>query len=314
MVYIPAGKFVMGSVNSAAERHEGPEIEVEMPAFWIDKTEVTNAQYRAFVEATGYITVAERDIDWEEISKEVAPGTPRPHDSILAAGSLVFTPTDKAVPLEDYSQWWRWVVGANWRHPEGPNSDIKDKDNYPVVHIAFEDALAYADWIGKSLPTEAQWEYAGRAKTQVSNYSWGNELTPNGQYLANFFQGEFPYSNTGADGFIGAAPVMSYAADQYGLYDMIGNVWEWTLDKYRPDTYAQRVSKGGARGCYNPAGPSKSYDPMDPYATDKRVVKGGSFLCSEQYCSNYRPSSRMATSTDSGQNHLGFRCIKKVKN
>lgn len=311
MVYIQGGIYTMGSTENYAEKHEGPEIKVEIKSFYMDETEVTNAQFSKFVEATGYKTLAERPIDWEQIKQELPPGTPKPHDSLLAAGSLVFTPPTHPVQLNDYSQWWKWVVGANWKYPEGPGSSIEGKGNHPVVHIAYEDAQAYAKWAGKRLPTEAEWEYAAQGGKDGSQFIWGEELTPQGQYLANFFQGSFPYENSAADGFNSTAPVKSFPKNKFGLYDIIGNVWEWTSDLYRPDIKKIYQEKGITM-CKNPTGPERSYDPNDPYASQKRVTKGGSFLCSVEYCSNYRASSRMATSFDSGQNHLGFRCVKDL--
>jgi len=310
MVWVPGGRFVMGSEDASATHNEGPEYTVEVSGFWMDETEVTNAEFREFVEATGYVTVAERPIDWEELKKQVPPGTPRPPEHMLQPGSLIFAPPHQAVPLDDYSRWWAWQTGANWRHPQGPGSNIEGKDNYPVVHIAYEDAQAYAEWAGKRLPTEAEWEYASRGGNANQPFAWGDELMPNGRYLANFFQGNFPYNNSGQDGFAGAAPVKSYKPNGYGLYDMIGNVWEWSADFYRPDTHAQNKLTGMAV-CKNPTGPESSYDPAEPMA-EKRVTKGGSFLCSQEYCSNYRPSARMATATDSGQEHLGFRCVQEA--
>jgi formylglycine-generating enzyme required for sulfatase activity len=306
MVWIPGGTFIRGNDGNEASVHEGPAHTVEVNGFWMDETEVTNAQYREFVKATGYVTVAERPIDWEELKKNLPAGTPKPADSILQPGSMVFSPPNYPVQLNDFSQWWAWVVGANWRHPYGPESSIEGKDNYPVVHIAYEDAVAYADWAGKRLPTEAEFEFAAKNAKSGAPFAWGDELTPQGKYLANFFQGDFPYRMTGEDGYAGIAPVKSYPPNSYGLYEVIGNVWEWTSDWYRPDTYAQ-LDKMTI--CKNPTGPESSYDPTDPY-NPKRVIKGGSYLCSIQYCSNYRPSARMATAIDSGQEHLGFRCVK----
>jgi len=312
MVYIPGGTFTMGSSENYTETDEGPEVLVKLDPFFMDETEVTNAQFKLFVKETGYITVSERPVDWNQIKKDLPEGTPKPHDSILAPGSLVFSPPSQSVNLNDYSQWWQWVSGANWKHPQGPNSNLEGKDNHPVVHIAYEDAQAYANWAGKRLPTEAEWEFASRGSKNNNQFVWGNELTPQGVYLANFFQGDFPHNNTQKDGFETSAPVKSYSENIFGLYDMIGNVWEWTSDWYRPDT-KQMYLANGTKLCYNPKGPDSSFDPNDPYVTQKRVIKGGSFLCSEQYCSNYRSTSRMATSTDSGQNHLGFRCVQNIK-
>lgn len=308
MVWIKGGEFMLGNSSTDAANTEGPAVLTKMDGYWIDETEVTNDQFEAFVKATGYKTVAEREIDWEEMKKQLPPGTPKPHDSILVPGSLVFAPPSGPVPLNDYSLWWAWMPGANWRHPQGPDSDIKGKGNYPVVQVAYEDAQAYAKWAGKRLPTEAEWEYAAQGGKDNQNFAWGNELTPAGVYQANFFQGDFPYHNTDADGFDRLAPVKSFQPNGYGLYDMIGNVWELTDDRYRPDTY-KMYKTSGMRECHSPKGPEVSYDPNDPYSP-KRVIKGGSFLCSEQYCSSYRPDARMANSEDSGQEHVGFRCVK----
>ncbi len=309
MVWIPGGKFVMGSESDLAHQVEGPTHEVEVKGFWMDETEVTNAQFRAFVEATGYQTVAERPVDWEELKKQVPPGTPKPPEEVLQPGSLVFTPPDYPVPLADMSQWWSWVNGADWKHPRGPQSSIEGQDDYPVVHIAYEDAQAYAEWAGKRLPTEAEWEFAARGGQPNQAFAWGDELTPNGEFLANFFQGHFPHDNTAQDGFPRSAPVKSFPPNDYGLYDMIGNVWEWSTDWYRPDTYSRRPSGSEV---VNPTGPADSWDPQDPY-NPKRVTKGGSFLCSNEFCWNYRPSARMATAFDSGQEHLGFRCVQDAE-
>jgi formylglycine-generating enzyme required for sulfatase activity len=308
MVWIEGGIYQMGSEGDYAEEHEGPAIQVEVNGFYMDTTEVTNAMYQKFVNETGYITLAEKDVDWEQISQELPTGTPKPADSLLAAGSLVFTPPPGPVPLDDIRQWWRWQPGANWRHPYGPESNLEGKENHPVVHIAYADAIAYCEWAGKRLPTEAEWEFAARGKSGDSQFQWGDELTPNGEYLANFFQGDFPHNLQPLDGYEYSAPVGSFPPNSYGLYDMIGNAWEWTSDLYRPDIKKQYVALN-LKVCKDPKGPSSSFDPNDPYATEKRVIQGGSFLCSDQYCSNYRPTSRMATSFDSGQNHLSFRCV-----
>lgn len=307
MVWVPGGRYVIGSIDQEAKTVEGPAYEVILDGFWMDETEVTNAQFAQFVEATGYKTVAERPVDWEELKKQLPAGTARPHDSLLRPGSLIFEPAEIA-NLYDISQWWKWEIGANWRHPHGPNSSIEGKENHPVVHIAFEDAEAYAEWAGKSLPTEAQWEVASRGGQEPKAFAWGNELQPDGAYLANYFQGTFPDNNTQLDGYSTTAPVKSYPPNGLGIYDMIGNVWEWTSDWYRPDTHKRNSEVASTRGCINPNGPSSSYDPQNPLSPT-RVTKGGSFLCSDQYCSNYRPSARMATAFDSGQEHLGFRCV-----
>lgn len=307
MVYIPAGDYYIGSEDQHANNAEGPSYVVKVSGYYIDKTEVTNEQFSAFVDATGYVTVAERPIDWEELKSQLPPGTERPADSLLQPGSMIFNPGPTS-NLNDISQWWEWRIGANWRHPHGPGSTIEGQEDHPVVHIAYEDAKAYADWAGKSLPTEAQWEVAARGGMPKQPFAWGEELRPSGEFLANYFQGTFPDGNSALDGFETTAPVMSYPPNGYGLYDMIGNVWEWTSDWYRPDTHLSNKKLASTRGCINPSGPNQSYDPQKPLSPS-RVTKGGSFLCTEQYCSNYRPSARMSTAYDSGQEHLGFRCV-----
>ena len=310
MVWVPAGEFTRGWDGSEGRPDERPAHRVRVNGFWIDTTEVTNAQFRAFVNATGYVTTAERPVDWEEMKKQVPPDTPKPPDEVLAPGSLVFTPPDHPVDLRDFSQWWTWMHGADWRHPEGPDSSIEGKDNHPVVHVSWADAVAYCKWARKRLPTEAEWERAARFGHDGERYTWGNELTPDGRHMANIWQGKFPHLNTSDDGFERAAPVKSFPPTDLGLYDMAGNVWEWTADQFRPDTYAKRVSEiGEGGGCSNPKGPSTTADPRNPHAPDSRVQKGGSFLCHADYCSSYRPSAKMATPPDTGMSHLGFRCV-----
>jgi formylglycine-generating enzyme required for sulfatase activity len=224
---------------------------------------------------------------------------------VLKAASLIFVPTKSEVNLNDYSQWWAWTRGANWRHPNGPNSDIIGKDNFPVTHVSWDDAVAYSKWAGKRLPTEAEWEYAARGGLINNSYSWGKTFDENGVSKCNFWQGNFPYLNLNKDGFMGAAPVKSFAPNGYGLYDVAGNVWEWCADLYNNEYYTQ-LSK--TKLAINPKGPTKSYDPDEPLIT-KRVMRGGSFLCNDSYCSGYRVSARMKSSPDSGMEHLGFRCV-----
>jgi sulfatase modifying factor 1 len=308
MVWIPGGEFMMGSTDPLARPDEAPVHRVRVDGFWMDVTEVTNAQFAEFVKATGYKTVAERPVDWEELKKQLPEGTPRPADEMLLPGSLVFTPPDHPVDLRAYEQWWAWTTGANWRHPEGPASSIEGKDRYPVVHIAYEDAVAYCAWAGKSLPTEAQWEFAARGGLDGKVNVWGDE--PVDARRCNIWQGHFPDSNTAEDGFTRAAPVGSFPANGFGLHDMAGNVWEWCSDLYRPDTYARDVLTAGQGVVINnPRGPAKSLDPRNPDAPESRVHRGGSFLCNDSYCASYRPSARMACPPDTGLQHLGFRCV-----
>lgn len=311
MVYITGGSFTMGAPESDSQAwdHEKPAHPVEVDPFFIDKTEVTNAQFAAFTEATGYVTVAERKIDWEELKTQVPPGTPKPHDSVLQPGSLVFKQPDYPVTnLQDYSQWWVWKTGANWRHPKGPGSTIEGLENHPVVHIAYEDAVAFCEWAGRRLPTEAEWELAARGTLQNKKYPWGD----NRQELessTNSWTGNFPNTNDEQDGYVTTAPVSTYPPNGYGLYDMAGNVWEWTSDWYNSRYYSWALEQGTLT---NPAGADKHFNPGQPYVKQK-VVKGGSFLCSDIYCASYRVSARMATDLDSGQEHLGFRTVKDIE-
>lgn len=310
MVWVPGGEFEMGWDGPDGRYDERPAHRVSTDGFWIDRTEVTNAQFRVFVEATGYVTVAEKAPAWEELAAQLPPGTPKPPDETLVPGSLVFTPPDHPVALEDYTAWWTWTPGASWRQPSGPGSSVEGLDDHPVVHVAWTDAAAYADWAGKRLPTEAQWERAARFGHGGEAFVWGDELLPGGVHMANIWQGEFPHRNTAQDGHVGAAPVGSFDPNALGLYDMAGNVWEWTADRFRPDTYQLRVQELEPGGCCsNPRGPDSAADPRNPYAPDSRVQKGGSFLCHASYCSSYRPSAKMASPPDSGMSHLGFRCV-----
>jgi formylglycine-generating enzyme len=309
MVWIPAGEFTMGCKEENCTQEAMKPHRVKVEGFWMDETEVTNAQFRKFVEETKYITVAERPIDWEELKKQAPPGTPKPAAENLLPGSLVFTPPAGVVQLNDYTQWWSWVTGADWRHPQGPTSSIEGKDNHPVVQIAYEDAQAYAKWAGKELPTEAQYEFAARGGLDEKTFSWGDELNPQGKFLANYFQGSFPNNNTSDDGFTGTAPVKSFPQNGYGLFDIVGNVWELCSDWYG---VAPASAVAASTITINPTGPSASHDPADPYAI-KHVSKGGSFLCSVQYCSNYKPSGRQGSAYDTGMNHTGFRCVKAAE-
>lgn len=305
MVWIKPGSFAMGADNKQGYPDEYPKHKTIVHGFWMDATEVTNAEFAKFVKATGYITTAERKPDWNELKKQLPPGTPKPADSLLVAASLVFDPPKEAVDLNDYSQWWAWKKGADWRHPKGPGSSLKGKANYPVVHVSWYDAVAYCKWAGKRLPTEAEWEWAARGGLQNKIYPWGDEPVDQGKVKANTWQGHFPYQNTLRDKYYGLAPVASFAPNGYGLYDMAGNAWEWCADYYNSDYY-----KTVAAGASDPQGPQKSYDPEEPYAK-KRVIRGGSFLCNESYCTGYRVARRMKSTEDSGMEHLGFRCVEE---
>ena len=308
MVLIPGGIFEMGGDNEQASDDEYPKHLVQLPAFYMDITEVTNAQFKKFVDATGYITTAEKKPDWEELKKSIPPGTPKPPDSVLVAASLVFKETKTAVDLNNYSHWWAWVPGANWKQPSGPGSNIIGKDNYPVVQVSWDDATAYCIWAGKRLPTEAEWELAARGGLINNIYPWGNEHINTGKSKANSWEGKFPYLNERKDGFVRAAPVKSYQPNGYGLFDMAGNVWEWCNDLYNNNYYKELEG----RTTVNPKGPVKSFDPDEPYII-KRSLRGGSFLCNDSYCSGYRVARRMKSSPDTGLEHTGFRCVKDRK-
>jgi formylglycine-generating enzyme len=305
MAWIPGGEFSMGAlkmdgmneVGMKATLDSSPIHRVYVDGFYMDKTDVTNAEFARFVKATGYVTIAERKPRPEDY-----PGAPPEN---LVAGSVIFAPPDHPVPLDNYYQWWTYVHGASWRHPEGPQTSIAGKDNYPVVHIAYEDAAAYAKWAGKRLPTEAEWEFAARGGLSGKLYFWGDEFRPGGKWMANTFEGHFPNTNTAEDGYLATSPVAKFPANGYGLYDMAGNVWQWTSDWYRPDYYAQLANQGVA---HNPHGPDTAYDPSEP-GHAKKVHRGGSFLCTDQYCSRYMVGTRGKGDADTGTNHLGFRCV-----
>lgn len=294
MVWVAGGEFKMGT-NDYPDAQ--PVHSVSVKGFWMDQHEVTNAQFEAFVKATNYITIAERPLNPADY-----PGVPLEN---LVPGSAVFSPPTAKVSLGNIQQWWKYVPGANWKHPSGPESTIVGLENYPVVQISYLDAKAYADWAGKRLPTEAEWEFAARAGREHTKYYWGQELKPNGKWLANIFQGTFPNNNTAEDGYAGAAPVKSFPKNPYGIYDMEGNVWEWCSDLYRPDYYNLSPKS-------NPKGPLESYDPDEP-GLEKHVQRGGSYLCSDQYCIRYVAGSRGKGETTSACNHLGFRCVKDAQ-
>ena len=303
MVWIPGGEFTMGGDDPLARPDEQPLHRVRVRGFWMDATEVTNAQFAAFVQATGYRTVAERPIDWEEMRKQLPPGTPKPDESRLQPGALVFTPPEESVGLSQFDRWWSWVPGADWRHPRGPDSSIEGRENEPVVQVALEDAQAYAKWAGKRLPTEAEWEFAARGGLDRKVNVWGD--APIDAARANTWQGEFPNRNTAEDGFVLAAPVGRFPANGFGLRDMAGNVWEWCSDRYRPDAYALQAQRAQGGAVENPQGPD-----AEPGALEVFVVRGGSFLCNDAYCASYRPSARMRETADTATQHIGFRCVK----
>ena len=307
MVWIPGGEFSMGandppdmrSLGMRATEDARPIHRVYVDGFFMDATDVTNAQFGEFVRATGYVTVGER----KPLVKDF-PGAPPEN---LVAGSVVFSPPNHPVPLNNHFQWWGYVAGANWRHPLGPKSDITSKDAYPVVHVSYEDADAYAKWAGKRLPTEAEWEFAARGGLSGKPFVWGEDLRPSGKWMANTHQGHFPDRDSGEDGHVGLTAVAQFPPNGYGLYDMAGNVWQWTSDWYRADYYAQLAAAGGV--ARNPRGPESSFDPFEP-GQPMKVHRGGSFLCTDQYCSRYLVGSRGKGELSTGTNHLSFRCVK----
>ena len=293
MAWIPAGEFTMGNADF---EDAVPLRKIRLRGFWMDRTEVTNAQFAEFVEATGYVTVAERKPKPEDF-----PGAP---PESLVPGSIVFNPpggTGK-VDLSKPLSWWEYVNRACWKRPEGPGTSTEGREDHPVIHVAWEDAAAYADWAGKRLPTEAEWEYASRGGLEGKKYAWGDDLKPEGKWMANIWQGSFPRENTREDGFVTTAPVGSFPANGYGLHDMAGNVWEWCNDWYRPDTYK-------TDGTENPSGPQSSHDPMEPNIP-KRVQRGGSYMCSDLYCIRYISGARGKGEVSSSHFHVGFRCVK----
>ncbi len=305
MVWISGGEFTMGTDWERANAVEKPAHRVRVDGFFMDETDVTNAQFRMFVEATGYVTTAERTPTLEEIMRNAVPGAPPPSPDQLVPGSIVFTPPDDPVSLDDVGQWQKWTPGANWRHPEGPGSNIEGKDDHPVVHVSWDDAKAYAKWAGKRLPTEAEWEYAARGGLEGKIYIWGDEPFSEEHPQCNTFQGHFPDHNTAKDGYARTSPVKAFPPNGYGLYDMAGNVWQWCDDWFLPEAYARVPGRGVL---INPTGPATSFDPE--IRPPERVQRGGSFLCCVGYCFNYRPSARLGCTPDTGLSHLGFRCVK----
>jgi len=309
MVWIPGGEFSMGCENPTSKPHGGPDPmndtrpihRVYIDGFWMDSTEVTNSQFEEFVNATNHVTIAEKVPKAEDF-----PGAPVEN---LVAGSTVFAPPESAVPLDTHYRWWSYVPGANWRHPTGPGSDLVGKDSFPVIHIAYEEADAYARWAGKRLPTEAEWEFAARGGEAGKLYTWGDDFRPEGKWMANIYQGKFPVRDIAEDGYQGIAPVAQFPPNKYGLFDMGGNVWEWCSDWYRADFY-NSLSKTNAVS-KNPIGPSSSFDPAEP-DQPKRVHRGGSFLCNEQYCTRYMVGTRGKGEISTASNHCGFRCVKPI--
>tara|TARA_B100001093_G_scaffold450775_1_gene457786 strand:- start:7 stop:1071 length:1065 start_codon:yes stop_codon:yes gene_type:complete len=307
MVLVQGGEFMMGGDGPDAKQDELPKHKVLVNSFWMDESEVTNDQFQEFIDATGYVTTAEKPIDWNEIKDMLPPGTPKPHDSLLAPSSLIFFET-KTEDLTDFTQWWKLKRNTNWKQPFGENSTINEKGNHPVIHISWDDAQEYCNWAGKRLPTEAEFEYASRGGLENNLYSWGNEPINKGILKANVWEGKFPSTNKTNDNFYYTAPVKSFEPNQYGLYDMAGNVWEWCSDWYHYEYYnmvASDILK-------NPTGPSNSYDPMEPYSP-KKVIRGGSFLCNDSYCSGFRNSMRMKSTADSSSLHTGFRTVMDVQ-
>ena len=311
MVWVEKKTFLMGAKfsDSYAMHREKPAHKVAVDGFFIDITEVTNKQFITFVESTSYITVAERAVDWEEMKKQLPEGTPKPHDSILQPGSLIFNKNVNAVVnMQNYQQWWTWKIGANWKHPAGPESSIEGKDDYPVVHIALEDAKAYCKWANRRLPTEAEWESAAQGKNTHAIYTWGNDASILKEN-ANTWQGVFPIKNESTDGFTLVAPVRSYPPNSIGIYDMLGNVWELTSDLFNVNYYKELDISDVI---LNPKGANRSYNPGNLYQ-EEYIIKGGSFLCHESYCASFRISAKMGVTTDSGSDHSGFRTVATKK-
>jgi formylglycine-generating enzyme required for sulfatase activity len=300
MIRIPGGTFRMGSNDHYPE--EAPVHRVTVDGFWIDPTPVTNRQFKAFVKETSYKTTAELPPDPKEYPNAL------PH--MIYAGSLVFTPPDHAVDLRFWGEWWQFSKAADWRHPYGPKSNVNTADSHPVVHVSYADAQAYAAWAGKELPTEAEWEFAARGGLDGAVYAWGSEFTPGGRHMANTWQGEFPRQNLAADGYERTSPVRAFPPNGYGLYDMVGNVWEWTSD-----FYAAKHEADSPKTCCVPSNPrggleAGSFDSRQPeIKIPRRVVKGGSHLCAPNYCRRYRPAARHAEQIDSSTSHIGFRCV-----
>lgn len=314
MAWVPPGVFLMGSDSKLAQLNEQPAHKVRVQGFWMDLTHVTNDQFAEFVRETGYVTTAERKPDWETIRVQLPPGVPQPPDDVLVPGAMVFVGTEGPTSLAAYWKWWRYVPGANWRQPQGPGSSIAGKGDHPVVQVSYADVQAYAEWAGKRLPTEAEWEYAARGGLEQATYVWGDELMPEGRQLANYWdtsQRSFPVVSPQAGGAVGTQAAGTFPPNGYGLYDMTGNAWQWVSDWYRADYFAMQ-SRAGRKPIDNPKGPSESFDPSQPGVPDdapKRVIRGGSFLCNESYCLSYRPSARQGSDPYSPMSHVGFRLV-----
>ncbi|HUH40386.1 MAG TPA: formylglycine-generating enzyme family protein [Castellaniella sp.] len=316
MAWIAPGTFQMGSDSKLAQANERPTHAVRLDGFWMDVTHVTNDQFAEFVRQTGYRSTAEQKPDWETIRVQLPPGTPRPPDEVLVAGGMVFVGTQAPVNLRDYTQWWHYVPGADWRHPQGPGSSIEGKGNHPVVQVSYQDALAYAQWAGKRLPTEAEWEYAARGGLAQADYVWGEEALPDGRMQANYWdvrQRSFPVVDTAAtQAAPGTVAVGTFLPNGYGLSDMTGNAWQWVADWYRADYFALQAQTGTSP-IVDPQGPDDAFDPSVrgmPADAPKRVIRGGSFLCNESYCLSYRPSARRGSDPYTPMSHVGFRLVK----
>jgi formylglycine-generating enzyme required for sulfatase activity len=320
MVWIPGGEFLMGSDHKKAQINEKPVHRVKVDGFWMDQTHVTNDQFAQFVKETNYRTTAEQIPDWDTIKVQLPPGIPKPPASAFVPGAMVFVGTKDRVRLDDYSQWWAYVPGANWRHPAGPKSNIEGKGNHPVVQVSYVDVLAYAQWAGKRLPTEAEWEFAARGGLNQATYAWGDQLEQGGKLPANIWdvrKQAFPVVDQKvspkAGGAVGTSTVGSYPQNGYGLFDMTGNAWQWVSDWYGFNFFEFQAQQNGKKLIVNPRGPEQSYDPADPGVppnAPKRVIRGGSFLCNEDYCQSYRPSARRGADPYSPMSHLGFRLVR----
>ena len=318
MVWIPGGEFIMGAevadfmddwpFSARSRSDERPLHRVKLDGFWMSKTPVTNQEFKNFVDSTGYITTAEKPINLNDIMKDLPPGTPVPSKESLQPSSMVFSSPNRTVDINNVLSWWRWQRNANWKQPEGPGSSIEDRMDHPVVQVSYFDAVAYAEWKGMSLPTESQWEYAARGGKEQQMFVWGNSPIDEKNPQINIWQGSFPYDNTLNDGYETTSPVTAFSPNNFGLYDMSGNVWEWVSDWYHSREYSKRLAIGVVE---NPSGSKTSYDPDEPYLA-KKVIRGGSFLCNDSYCSGYRPGARMKTSPDSSANHTGFRVVKNL--